>query len=96
MEARAVAAELEKMYLGYSPDIRLVENIIGYQAAHVLFAQSGATSQSTSAYLQDWLKKRTGKIGARERDGTGFHGKGAGTCFQWDGETLSLHSYLCF
>ncbi|MEG0427357.1 MAG: phage integrase SAM-like domain-containing protein, partial [Akkermansia sp.] len=69
MEARVVAAELEKMYQGYSPDIRLVETIIGYQAAHAMLSFDDASTQTTSAYLQNWLKSREHKIGAKERDG---------------------------
>lgn len=69
-QARAVANELEKKYMGYTTDVHLVEAIIGYQAAHVLLDDATAATQTaTVAYLQSWLKRRENKIGAQDRDG---------------------------
>lgn len=69
LEARVVVAELEKKYLGYSSDIRLVESIIGCQTAHALLDDTNSASQTTLAYLNSWIKSREHKIETKERDG---------------------------
>lgn len=67
--ARMLANEMEKFLNGGTPDYKWVESLLGSHGLRFFAEQSGTVSNQVRPYLESWLKARTNRIGAIERDG---------------------------